>query len=251
MIRRFNRYELKYVMPWSQCEAVIEDLRHHARPDEHGGEEGYRIASLYYDSPDHAFFWAKVEGIKFRRKLRIRIYPGEDIRRVESGMVEIKQRINRTVQKRRIVLPLGEAERLCEGRFRPNGLDTFDREVVDEVTYLVKAKHLRPAAITAFRRRAFEGVRNEGFRVTFDTDLRARVHALAVNAAAENHPFAPPGWAIMEVKANDAVPDWMISLLGRHDCRLRRVSKYCAGLAQLKQIEVMSKLITVASPGDA
>ena len=110
-IRRFNRYELKYVLPAWKCDAIIADLSEMTTPDTHDGARGYRIVSLYYDSPGLDFFWAKTDGIKFRRKLRLRLYPDQsDIERTTRGMVEIKQRINRTVQKRRLELPLAQAQ---------------------------------------------------------------------------------------------------------------------------------------------
>ena len=244
MIRRFNRYELKYVLPWSKCEAIIADLERHLPRDTHSGEEGYRIVSLYYDSPDHDFFWSKIEGIKFRRKIRARLYASGDITQAKDCMVEIKQRINRTVQKRRLVLPIERAEALCMGRGEPTGLDTLDQQVADEVHYLALAKHLRPAAVTAYQRRAFEGrQRNAGLRVTFDTDVRSRIHALEINADAKNHLIVPPGWSIMEVKANDAIPMWVLALLAKHECQVCRVSKYCLGLARLKGLAEASMLV--------
>jgi len=247
MIRRFNRYELKYIMPVEQCDGIIADLKELTTPDEHGGEDGYRIVSLYYDSPALDFFWAKVEGIKFRRKIRIRIYPGTDIESVDTGMVEIKQRINRTVQKRRLVLPLSDAEQLCAGSIEHlTELDNMDQQVASEVQYLTKAMHLAPTCITAYMRKAFVGGRyDSGLRITFDTDLSCRTHALKVNQDAKNHRFAPADWCVMEVKANDAIPDWVTSLLARHRCPLQRISKYCAGLAMLNGFEVMP---LVASP---
>ncbi len=239
-IRRFNRYELKYLVRIDQVERIIRDLESMTRPDDHGGREGYRVLSLYYDSPGLDFFWAKIEGIKFRRKLRLRIYPADDNEAVTEGMVEIKQRINRTVQKRRVKLPLDQAEQLCSGFLDRNDLDALDRQVASEVQYLVQAMHLQPTCITAYRRRAFVGgLYDAGLRITFDTDVGCRVHALKVNLDAENHLFLPPDWSIMEVKANNAVPDWATSLLARHNCQLRRVSKYCAGLALARGLRVM------------
>jgi hypothetical protein len=35
----------------------------------------------------------------------------------------------------------------------------------------------------------------------------------------------------MEVKVNERIPDWMVALLGKHECQLRRISKYCAVMA--------------------
>ncbi len=244
MIRRFNRYELKYIVTVAKVDQIIDDLLSMTQPDKHGGREGYPIVSLYYDSPGLDFFWDKIEGIKFRRKVRIRIYPRSaaegGIEAVDTGMVEIKQRINRTVQKRRLALPLAEAEQLCDGTFERDDLDPMDQQVASEVQYIVQAMHLAPTCITAYRRQAFEGgLYDAGLRVTFDTMVSCRTHGLKVNLAAENHFILPPDWSIMEVKVNDAIPDWMTSLLARHGCRLQRVSKYCAGLALARGIEVM------------
>jgi len=245
MIRRFNRYELKYVLPWAKCEALIADLDRHVPADHNGGRDGYRVISLYYDSPTYDFFWAKVEGVRFRRKVRLRAYVDRGVEDIRECTVEIKQRINRTVQKRRLLLPLAQAEQLCAGASPKPGLDPLDRRVAEEVGYLVRAKHLVPSAITAYHRRAFEGLHtNAGLRVTFDTDVRGRVHALKLDESAENRHIVPPGWAIMEVKANDAVPSWMISLLGRHECQLQRVSKYCLALATLKPLAERASLVT-------
>ena len=247
MIRRFNRFELKYILPVSACARIMDDLKQQIAPDSHGGTAGYPVVSLYYDSPDYDFFWAKIEGLKFRRKVRLRIYPGEDVTRVTSGSVEIKQRINKTVQKRRLELPLEQAEELCAGRLSPEGLDTLDAQVAHEVTYLSRAMDLRPTAITAYWRRAYEGSHeNAGLRVTFDTHVMARMHALTVNASATNRLILPDDWCIMEVKADDRIPEWTTSLLARHGCQLTRVSKYCAGVARLKGINVMPLAV---SPG--
>lgn len=244
MIRRFNRYELKYVLPWAKCEAILKELRAHIPVDRNGGPAGYRVVSLYYDSPEHDFFWAKVEGIRFRRKVRLRAYVARNVEDIAECTVEIKQRVNRTVQKRRLVLALAEAERLCAGSVVKRPLDPLDQRTADEVSYLVCAKHLVPTAITAYHRRAFEGIHeNTGLRVTFDTDVRARIHALKLDENAENRHIVPPGWAIMEVKANDAVPSWMIGLLARQGCQLRRVSKYCLALATLKPLAEHASLL--------
>lgn len=246
MIRRFNRYELKYIVPLTDVDAIAADLESMTVPDEHGGERGYRVTSLYYDSPSYDFFWAKIEGIKFRRKLRVRIYPGEDVTSVSEGMVEIKQRINRTVQKRRVKLPLPQAELLCSGVLERDDLDVLDQQVASEVQYMVRAMHLRPTAITSYRRRAFVGGQYDaGLRITFDTGVGGRTYALVVNDDAPSHLFLPPDWSIMEVKVNDAVPDWVTSLLARHNCQLRRVSKYCAVLANEQQLDSVARSLAL------
>lgn len=247
MIRRFNRYELKYVLPVVRAERLIAELRERMPEDAHSKGSGYRILSLYYDSPELDCFWAKIEGLKFRRKVRLRSYEGAEVEKLDTALVEIKQRINRTVQKRRLALPLQEATELCLGRAMPQGLDPLDEQVAQEVCYLARAMHLQPTAITAYFRRAFEGTfENAGLRVTFDYDVRGRIHALDLRETAHNALVLPLDWCIMEVKANETVPDWMTSLLGRHDCSVNRVSKYCAVVSALRGLRLDPLVISGA-----
>jgi len=230
VIKRFNRYELKYVIHASRQRAMAEDLLNFLSPDEHGDRDGtYRVTSLYFDSPDLTFYRSKIEGLRYRRKLRIRIYPGSDLRKVTTGFAEIKQRMNRTVQKRRIVLPLDDAMALCRGAYDPLDLDAQDADTASEILYMVRAMHLGPRCIVSYRRRAFMGGRYEqGMRVTFDTLLQGRTSSLHVNEVARNYYFLPPDWFVMEVKVNERIPTWMTSLLAKHECTLQRVSKYCS-----------------------
>jgi SPX domain protein involved in polyphosphate accumulation len=240
MIRRFNRYELKYVIHASTYRALVDDLLNFMVPDPYGDADGfYRVTSLYYDSPDYQCYRSKVEGLKYRRKLRLRIYPGQNIDKVTHGFAEIKQRMNRTVQKRRLTLPLADANALCDGVFDPLALDDMDQATAGEILYMVRAANLRPACIVSYRRQAFMGGRYEaGMRLTFDMQLQGRVHALEVNAPARNHYFMPPDWFIMEVKVNERIPDWMVSVLAKHECETQRVSKYCAALKHgLRRLE--------------
>ena len=242
MIRRFDRYEFKYLISVKLRDQLIREMEVHTEQDAHDHQTGYPLVSLYYDSPSLDCFWAKVDGLKFRRKVRVRIYPEQDIEKTRVGMLEIKQRTASTVQKRRIGLPLERAEALCDGRIGVSDLgplDALDEQVASEVEYLVHALHLRPTAITAYNRRAFVGAQYEpGLRITFDTQLSGRVHALRVNASAPNRLIAPADWCVMEVKTNNKVPNWVSSMLARHNCQLRRISKYCATLSKLAQLGV-------------
>lgn len=235
VVKAFNRFELKYFIKAERYRALVADLSHFMQPDEHGDVDGfYRIISLYYDSPDFACYRSKIEGLRFRRKLRLRIYqsPGQELSSIDKGFVEIKQRFNRTTQKKRVILPLEEAKLLCAGERTPEGLDARDTTTAAEISYLVRAMQLRPAAIVSYRRRAFVGGRYEtGMRLTFDQQLEGRTHALEVNQVAKNYHFLPLDWVLMEVKVNERIPTWLVALLGKYECSLQKISKYCAALA--------------------
>lgn len=234
MLRRMNRYELKYLVHASEYPRLVDDLLHFMSPDPYADKNGfYRIVSLYYDGPGYPCYRSKVDGIFMRRKVRLRIYPGEDIEATTQGCVEIKQRYNRTVQKQRLFLPLEQAEALLDGDADIPLQDPRDIHTVENIRFLIRFLGLRPACIVSYWRRAFQGSRYEsGMRLTFDLDLCGRIDALRVSEEARNHPFLPPDWLVMEVKVNERIPDWMTSLLARHECRLYRISKYCLCLAQ-------------------
>ena len=240
MIKRFNRFELKYVVTTAQADAVRSDLLLHMQTDPHGSATGgYFIESLYYDTPDLAFLRAKQEGIKFRRKLRIRRYGSADPD--APVFVEIKQRINRTTQKRRLDVGLADAYALCEGARPTSPLDDADAAVAGEVVFLVEALRLRPVCLIGYRREAFVGGRYEpGLRVTFDDALWASPAADGLAGDAPRHALLSPDRRVLEVKANNAVPVWLAGLLARHGCHLDRYSKYGRGAERLLEAGLVS-----------
>ncbi len=236
MITRFNRYELKYLVHTSEREPLLRKLAENMTVDREGGPTGsYRVTSLYYDSPELHCYRAKLDGIKYRRKLRVRVY-GDESSLERPAMIEVKQKHRRTVSKRRVCVPLAEALAICARRRLPSLSSPKDLEVVREVAHLVDALTLEPRCVISYRRQAFQGSRFEpGLRVTFDTEVAASRPTEELGRGTR-HLFVPRDWMIMEVKVNDRVPRWMSALLERHHCELRRVSKYCSGYERLLEV---------------
>ena len=239
VIRKFNRFELKYIIDAPLRDALCDELARNMRTDQYGDGDGeYRVTSLYYDSPDDACFRSKVAGIKYRRKVRVRTYGAHVDDPAALVHLEIKQRIDRTVRKRRIRVPLEDADALATGQGGVHLEDPADRAVAAEVELLAQTLQLRPACVISYQRRAWVGSEYEaGLRVTFDQLLRARGPERGLGPGLADHFFMPPTQLIMEVKVNNAVPLWVTRMLGRHQCQLRRVSKYCAGLSLLRSME--------------
>ena len=133
-LRRFNRFELKYLITLKQATQFKSALSNFLVPDEHGNNNGtYELVSLYYDSPDLRCYWEKLDGLKIRRKLRIRLYDNHEIITEETPVfVEIKQRVDRITQKRRIVLPYRDALLLCNDRQIPDH-DDCDHATTQEI----------------------------------------------------------------------------------------------------------------------
>ena len=228
-IKQFNRFELKYLVPLKQAEAVKASIRKYMRPDTYGNKDGrYAIANLYYDSPDFRCYWEKEHGIKNRRKLRIRHYDTEDVLTENTPVfLEIKQRIDRVTQKRRAVLPYMDALRFCNNRQVPDH-SAQDQAVIDEIYVMLWRYQLIPTIIVRYDRQAFIGlIYDAGMRVTFDTKLTFQAHPLHLHEKRSVLPFLSPDRVIMEIKVNERMPLWLTELIAAQNLNLFRISKYC------------------------
>jgi len=196
--------------------------------DAHGDLGSYPIWSRYYDTYDLRCYWEKIDGIKFRRKLRIRHYgPPGTLSADTPVWVEIKQRVNRVTQKRRARLGYGQAVVLCAGH-DIDGCEPADETVVDEVQRLVGEWDLRPSTAIGYTRDAFVGREEDaGLRVTFDARIRARDRDLDLSVDGENRFVVHPDLTVLEVKVNERVPYWLTELIARNNLQLVRMSKYC------------------------
>ncbi|MGW4628562.1 VTC domain-containing protein [Streptomyces rubiginosohelvolus] len=227
-LHAFNRFELKYLVPVEEAAAIRDELGERMDRDLNSPVGGYGVWSLYYDTPQLRFYWEKIEGLKFRRKLRIRHYGDLDTVTDDSPVcVEIKQRVNRVTQKRRITLPYGVARRLCDGR------EMVDHSVkesafIQEVLDLIVRLNLQPTAITGYQREALVGRDTDtGLRVTFDRRVRGRDRDFHFGTATPENRFTiPPHMSVMEIKVNERTPHWITDLAARRNLNLVRISKY-------------------------
>ncbi|MFE1321114.1 polyphosphate polymerase domain-containing protein [Kitasatospora phosalacinea] len=227
-LHAFNRFELKYLVPVEQAAEIRDELAERMDRDLYSPVGGYGVWSLYYDSPQLRFYWEKIEGLKFRRKLRVRHYGDLDqVTDASPVCVEIKQRVNRVTQKRRITLPYAVARQLCDARQLVEHTPK-ESAFVQEVLDLVVRLDLRPTAITGYQREALVGRdADTGLRVTFDRRIRGRDRDFHFGTpGAENRFTLPPHMSVMEIKVNERTPHWITDLAARRNLSLIRVSKY-------------------------
>jgi SPX domain protein involved in polyphosphate accumulation len=246
-IRSFNRFELKYLITLKQARIFKSALRAYLLPDEHSSGS-YGLSSLYYDSPDYRCYWEKVDGLRFRRKLRIRQYEtGEPLTEDTTVFVEIKQRIDRVTQKRRAVLSYRDALRLCNQREIPDCLPE-DEAVVEEIGEFVWRYNLSPACVIRYSRLALVGTDYDlGLRVTFDTALSYRTLHLDLREQGEtNLPMFPAHYVVMEIKVNESIPYWLTEMVAAHNLQLVRTSKYCRSLEVAQNVPSLPWRLTAA-----
>ena len=237
-IHNFNRFELKYLLSLQQAERFKAALHGYVVPDQYGHNNGrYTLSSLYYDSPDLRCYRENDDGLKFRRKLRIRRYETGDVFTDESPVfLEIKQRYDRVTQKRRTVLPYCEALRLCNDRQIPDH-DPGDRALIEEIYAFLWQRNLRPVSIVRYERQAFTGTEYDmGLRVTFDTSLSFQAQQLHLHEQPSGLPMMPANVTVMEIKVNERIPIWLTEMIAAHNLQRVGVSKYCRSIEAARSI---------------
>src|SRR5690625_693550 len=111
-IEIFNRREQKYVITLDQYYELIEQLAPYTRVDKYGEDGEYTVSSLYFESPDHTIYYETKNKLRFRQKLRLRVYNDTELN--GTSFFEVKQKHKKVVNKRRMVLPLSEAYRYLD-----------------------------------------------------------------------------------------------------------------------------------------
>jgi hypothetical protein len=241
-IRSFNRFELKYLLSLEKAEEFKQDIKSFVHFDHFSKEKGfYPIRSLYFDSKELSCYWEKIEGLKFRRKLRIRSY-GNGEQESDAVFVEVKQRVNRVTQKRRIELPYQEAmELVTNDQFWKE--DSSFQSFIEEVQVFRNQYQLIPQAVVQYNREALVGGSyDEGLRITFDRSIESRLNNLELTETDGTSYILPPSQCIMEIKVNDRIPYWLTEKVAKHELRMIRVSKYCRAIEKKVQGLVNSHL---------
>ena len=222
-----NRYEVKYLVATRKVPELLHELAPYTRVDPYSTDWGYAIHSVYWDTKDFTLFWEKIEGVKYRRKLRFRRYgDSPDI------FVEVKQREDRTVQKRRIRLPLAGA--LAAFGHGAGSLDwdlVVGDSVATEVALMIDRLRLRPRMAVRYRRRALFGAFDPQLRITFDG--RIQYHPVDFSLERpfeEGHDVLDPRASVMEIKFDHRAPQWLTKAVRRHGLEMVRMSKYCSAI---------------------
>jgi SPX domain protein involved in polyphosphate accumulation len=231
-IRKFNRFELKYLLTIKEANELKEQIKPYLFPDPYSWKAGeYVITSLYYDTSDFKCYWEKIDGIKFRKKLRIRFYETENPLTEDSLVfVEVKQRYDKTIQKRRVEMKYKDALTLCNERIIPEH-EERDTPVIEEILSMVEERNLQPTLITSYFRHAYVGTDYDlGLRITFDSSLKYRREDLDLTSKNPGRYIISPYQVILEIKTNERVPYWLTELIAQNNYRLMRMSKYCIAL---------------------
>ena len=214
------REEKKFLMgltDFYQKRFYLEQLLH---KDPHNGVSGYKVRSLYFDTPYDTDFNEKEAGVELRRKIRLRIYSPDS----DFAMLEMKQKQGAQQRKRSLRLSRARAQGLIEGDY--SQLLRYQEPFAAEIYGLMMRQCYLPKTIVEYNRTAFIAKENKT-RITFDrnvvsTESDFNLFSPRLNMA----PVLDPAYVIMEVKFNGFLLSYIRDALNSVDRSELSVSKY-------------------------
>jgi len=225
------RREYKYLVPHKDIDRLRKRILPFVNVDGFA-EEGnqYTVRSIYFDSSSLKYYNEKVDGIKIRKKLRIRGYNKQGAESIV--FLEIKRKIENHINKNRSALKYYNLNDLLTTKdlesycLTENG---FENSIEDGEKFLhnVHKNSLKPIVLIVYEREAYFSKFDTGLRVTFDKNLRYFLFpSLDKLYTEEDLKYTMPKYFIFEIKFLRGFPGWLQSILRDLNISRMALSKY-------------------------
>src|SRR5690625_2187464 len=235
----FKRHELKFHITRAEHAALREQILPRMTYDTYGDPEGkYNIVTLYYESPDKKVYYETMNRLRFRQKLRLRVYDRVDLS--SPAFIEIKQKFGRVVNKRRTMIPLRQAYEVLNQPYNEEliqSVDASNPQILREALHFKDLYNLKPATVVSYDRQAFSGVleSEKDLRVTFDYNLMCRSDNLGLENGPDGFRFTDEDFVVLEVKVSNSVPFWLARVLSDLGFVRQGFSKFCSSIDLLEE----------------
>jgi hypothetical protein len=204
-------------------------------PSAISGRKDYTVRSIYFDRSRFRNYFEKKEGLRNRRKLRIRGYNEGDEN--STVFLEIKRRRGLPVQKARAPIKLADVQALLA----TGNIERFIRSDIhmekayDDARSFLFHYHryaLRPTAKVIYEREAHFGRFDKSVRITLDLNLRSELFPRLESLFLEDHVrHVYRDHFIVEIKfTGTPMPIWARTLVERIEGKWRALSKYTLSL---------------------
>lgn len=196
------RHELKFLCTQLQIELLRNQLDILMERDKHCLENGaYRVRSLYFDDYADSALYQKEDGVDYRRKYRIRSYPGGE---EEYLHLEIKHRVKDKIRKESCMVSRSEVQQIL------NDLpleDAFEGEsVLRRFEYERECSLLKPSVIVEYDRIPYVCA-DGNVRITIDRNICASMQTERfLEPEIMGIPILETGHHLLEIKYDEYLP---------------------------------------------
>ena len=173
------RLEYKFLVKNCDLERLRNKILPFVELDEYVNEESgneYTVRSIYFDSSNFSYYHEKVDGIKIRKKLRMRGYDKHDANNL-CIFLEIKNKYDCFTGKNRAPLLYHNLENLLNSKsietytLTNNGYKNSIRDAEKFIHHLNRSG-LKPTILIVYEREAFFSKFDKSLRITFDKNIR-------------------------------------------------------------------------------
>lgn len=219
-----RRKEIKFIVPYGKALAIGEQLDKLLQRDEHCADGPYLVRSLYFDSVNQIDFTEKLAGVIQRKKVRLRIYDGDE----SLCKLEIKMKTDDRQQKLSLVISASDAAELSRGNL--NVLKKyFDTSPTSLKAYGIMTQgQYRPVVQIAYDRLAYKYSMYDT-RVTLDMNVRASESNMDLFSRDVRYTPILCENVVLEVKYSGKLMGFLSALFAGFDLTQGTYSKYCAG----------------------
>ncbi len=253
---RLVRRELKFIIPQSLVEPIVDYISVYCDPDPYSKNgDYYRVNSLYLDSRDFSLLSNKKNKLFKRYNLRVRSY-GEGTS--APYFFEMKCKLGNLVDKLRSKTNDPNWSQYFDyssdiRNMNPSHLENC-QAFFREASFL----NAEPKILTQYDRLAFFSTIDDYARVTFDRNLRyqesSEFKVAPTPGKMSNYDVGSAfggdqSSVVLELKAGKAIPIWMADLIRIFNLNLRSFSKYERSLECyyfLEQEELFQSIPTLA-----
>jgi len=216
--------------------------------DEYIKEESdneYTVRSIYFDSSNFDYYHEKIDGIKIRKKLRIRSYDNQS----DNNLVflEIKNKYDNFIGKNRAPILFHDLGKLLN----TNDIETYaltnngySNSIQDggKFFFHIHKSGLKPTILIVYEREAFFSKFDNSLRITFDKNIRFYDHPQIDSLYRdEDLEHATPNHFVLELKFNNGYPRWLQEIIEEFNLVRRSVSKYTICIDSSQKINPMRK----------
>lgn len=231
VVEEFSRFEFKYILNESLKNQVEDQIRHFMKYDGYVHSEfdsSYFVRSLYFDSPKSFNFYEKIDGIKKRKKFRLRTY-NKNMGKASIFIEQKGRNVNR-VFKHRTLVEKEHLNHFYDGNDFENLVHNYgDMNIINEFISDTVKRKIEPVVLVDYMRRPYISDYDMNFRVTFDSNIKATASRTLYPDGYGTFDCLS-GYTILEVKFFRKIPAWFHKLVLVYNLDRVSVSKFVLGM---------------------
>jgi len=204
-IEVFERTEKKYLLSEKDYKRLMNKIEDKIEKDKY--YKSY-ISNIYYDTDNFDLIVNSIEKPIYKEKVRLRSYNTPTMN--DTVFLEVKKKYKGVVSKRRVQIKLKEFyEYIDNGKFPKD----VNKQIMREIDYCFKRYDLKPKMFLAYDRLSYYDKNDSNFRITFDTNIRSREFDLKIEDGSNGNKLFKDKFYLMELKAHEALPMWIVDIL--------------------------------------